>query len=85
MPGESPFRDLLINAIYIYQIIIFVRVILSWFIRNPHNQFYRLAVSLTEPVLKRIRDFLPRMAVDFSPFIAMLLLELLSNLIFKMR
>lgn len=59
--------------IYIYLIII--RAILSWFSPDPRNQFVFLLIRLTEPVLERIRRFMPASTIDFSPFIAILLIQ----------
>lgn len=77
-------RFLIIRVIDIYSFIIILRVILSWFITNPYNSIYRFLIRITEPFLGRIRSILPRSRIDFSPLIAIVLLEILNNLIIGM-
>jgi len=76
---------LLIRVIDIYTIIILIRAIASWFTTNPYNQLYMFLVSLTEPFLGRIRKFMfrlfPTFRIDFSPMVAILLLNIIRNLI----
>jgi YggT family protein len=75
---------LLVRAIDIYAFMIIVRVIMSWFISNPSNAIYRFLIQMTEPFLGRIRRLLPRSGLDFSPLIAIILLEILSSIIMGM-
>ena len=61
---------------------IFVRVILSWIrVQLPFglNDFL---FSITEPILGPIRRALPSMGgIDFSPFIAIILIDILSRIL----
>ncbi|MBV8986559.1 MAG: YggT family protein [Acidimicrobiia bacterium] len=69
----------------LYIVVIFVRVILSWFPISPDSPMagvYRLVYSLTEPVLGPIRRVMPSvgfggMGLDLSPLIVLFALELL--------
>jgi len=83
-------RFLLVQLIDIYMIIIIIRAVLSWFPINPHSSFSRIylfIIQITEPVLGRVREFLsrmiPNMAIDFSPFIIIILLNILRNFILR--
>jgi YggT family protein len=62
-------------------VLIVLRVILSWF----HHEAYGLTELLfktTEPILGPIRRILPSLGVlDLSPLVALILLELLRNLL----
>ena len=67
--------------INLYVLILFVTVILSLLISfnviNRHNQFvdmiYRTGVSLTEPLLRPVRNMLPAMGgIDISPIIVLI-------------
>ena len=60
----------------ILQIIIIVRVVLSWISHNPSNQFIRIIYQVSEPILKPIREILPitEMGFDLSPIVAFFLL-----------
>ncbi len=74
----------IINTVFqIYILLLLVRAVLPWI---PHNRFHPVVSSLysiTEPVLAPIRRGLPpmRIGVDASPFIAMILLWLLQQII----
>ena len=72
----------IVNAlINLYVLIIFVTVILSLLISfnvvNRHNQFvdmiYRTGLSLTEPLMRPVRNMLPAMGgIDISPIIVLI-------------
>lgn len=61
-------------GINLYIIIIIIRTVLSWFNPNPHSPGMMFLIKITEPVLYRIRRFLPLSGVglDLSPIIAIL-------------
>jgi len=75
-----------IAILWFFQVImylIFGRAMLSWFIRDMSNPIMRLLVGLTEPILRPIRDALVKFnigcnMIDFSPLVALLLIQLLS-------
>jgi YggT family protein len=68
--------------------IIIIRVVFSWFITNPQNQIFIVLINLTEPVLgairKQLRKFFPAMMLDFSPFIAILIIQFLERLVIQL-
>ena len=72
--------------------VIFARVILSWLRLPPHHPVNRhlgpFVYAVTEPLLRPIRRVLMGltrdMPLDFSPFIAYLLLEALHTLILRL-
>jgi len=72
--------DILIS-IYIWMIII--RAVISWI--GPYSRIpvAIYLIRLTDPFLSRVRRILPmpRMAVDISPIIAILILELLRYIV----
>jgi YggT family protein len=66
----------------ILSLAIFVRVLLSWIDPMGNMRITQVMRDLTEPILAPIRNLLPNVAmIDFSPFIAMLLLQMLGRLI----
>ncbi|MCK4957015.1 MAG: YggT family protein [Candidatus Cloacimonetes bacterium] len=75
------FQRLLITLVNVYSMIILVRAVVSWVSPNPHNELYRILIKITEPVLGRIRRLLPMSGIDFSPFIVIVLLNFIKNLI----
>ena len=71
----------LINALNIYNILIFARVILSWIIQDPYNPIYRFLYSITEPVLGPLRRIIPSGMLDFSPIVAYFLVRILAGVL----
>jgi YggT family protein len=63
---------------------IFVRVIMSWVpVRLPLG-LNDLVWNVTEPVLAPIRRYLPIAGgMDFSPFIALLLIQIITSIILR--
>jgi YggT family protein len=82
-------RSLVCIAIQLYMVIVFVRIIMSWFQPTPgttYAQIYEVFDRLTEPVLAPIRSVLPpvRMgvaALDLSPIVLFLVGTLLLRAI----
>jgi YggT family protein len=76
---------ILCRLVQAYIIVIFVRVILSWFPISPGSgmaSIYSVVYNLTEPVLGPIRRLMPGigvggMGLDLSPIIVILLVQLL--------
>ena len=70
------------NAFNLLQMLIMVRVFLSWIPHDPYNQFLQILYAITDTILKPIREFLPVQAggLDFSPMIAFVLLGFIKNL-----
>ena len=82
--------DSIIN-IYIWLIII--NAILSWLVAfnvlNTQNRFVFAVLNathqLTDPVLNKIRKFIPNLgSIDISPVVLILLLFFIRNLIFEL-
>ena len=81
---------LVLTVIDLYIYVIIAMVVLSWLfafnVINMNNQFVRqihqVITGLTEPVLGRIRRFLPDLGgIDLSPVVLLLGLMFLKNLI----
>jgi YggT family protein len=62
--------------IYFYAILL--RAVLSWFSSNPYQQNMLILIQLTEPILHRLRRYIPLFSgLDFSPLVALLLIQVL--------
>jgi YggT family protein len=74
---------LLITAITLYEGLILLRVVLSWFAApNRDNPALELLRKLTDPLLAPVQDALPETGgVDLSPLIVLIGLELLKRLL----
>lgn len=66
---------------YVLQILIFVRVVLSWLPlgANPVSEF---VIRLTDPMLLPLRRILPRFGMlDLSPMIALLIIVVVQQVV----
>jgi len=65
-------------------LLIFVRVIMSWVPMRLPFGLNELVWNVTEPVLSPIRRFMPIAGgMDFSPFIALLLIQIVVSIILR--
>ena len=64
--------------------LVIISVILSYFM-DPYHPVRRAVDSVVEPMLAPIRRVVPLVGMlDFSPFILLLLIQLLRNLIIRL-
>ncbi len=73
--------DLLLRIV---TLAILIRAILSWFYPVGRDRWTQLLVDITEPLLAPIRSVMLRILpipLDFSPFVAILLISLLQNML----
>jgi YggT family protein len=75
--------EILHIVLYSYMYIVIARAILSWVNPDPHNSIVRFLYNVTEPVLYRIRRFLPfnTGGIDFTPMILILAIYFLDRFI----
>ncbi len=76
-----------INFLFsVYYIILALRAVLPWLPHNRTNPFIAPIYLLTEPVLSVIRKGLPpmRIGMDVSPFIAIILLWIVHQIILRL-
>jgi YggT family protein len=86
-------RLLIINvvnwALWLINLLILARVIISWFPVSRDNEIVRILYQITEPILAPIRSLLQRssfsrnLMFDLSPIIAFLLIGVLRDIIFR--
>ena len=79
---------LVYELLNIYKYIVIVNVIISWLVAfnvlNTHNRFVysilELSYKLTEPMLNKLRRFLPNLGtLDISPVILLVLIWFLQT------
>lgn len=79
---NSQVASLLTGFLYVLIVAILVRSLLSWFPKAQNNQFGRLLVQFTEPLLQPVRRLMPRsMMIDFSPMLVILVLYLMITVV----
>jgi YggT family protein len=80
---------ILVDLIQVYIVVLFVRIILTWFPTNPWSglgRFERALGRVTDPVLAPIRRVLPPLRVggggiDLSPIVLLVVLEVLVSIL----
>jgi len=74
----------------IYTILIFVRVLMSWFTRIPYNTVLNAVLEFvretTDPYLNLFRRFVPMVrigpgALDLSPIVAIIVLQIVAQIV----
>lgn len=74
-------------VVKIYILIIVARAVISWIRPDPYNPAVRLLYRLTEPILHPIRSALMKftgsVAIDFSPFIAIIFLYIFRAILLR--
>ena len=77
--------DLLCALIKVYFIVLFARIILSWFPIQPGTTMASIAsiiYELTEPVLGPVRRIIPSFGMlDISPIVVFIALQILERAI----
>lgn len=72
---------------YLLEILIFVRIILSWFPMGYNSSIGRFLYNMTEPILGPVRDMVDKSplgggyGLDFSPIFALILMRLVQSLL----
>ena len=62
-------------------IAILLRVVVSWYSPRPTNKLIIILYRVTEPLLAPLRRIIPRFGpLDFSPLVAIILLQLIRYL-----
>lgn len=68
----------LVLTLYMY--IVVARAVMSWFNPNPYNKLVRFIYLITDPILMRIRKFIPPISgLDLSPVVLIVLLLFLDR------
>ncbi len=66
----------------ILNLVLIIRIILSWIPHNRYHPIISFIYDITEPILKPFRNMIdPIQGIDISPIIVFILLRFLRNLI----
>ena len=73
------------TVLTIYMWIIIIRAVLSWVNPDPYNPIVRFIHQVTEPVMYRVRRWIPigGMGIDFSPIIILLVIVFLQSFLIR--
>lgn len=70
----------------LYFWIVILAAILSWVRPDPYNPIIRTLTALTEPVLYRIRKYLPFTYInglDLSPIVVLIVIQLVQSIVVR--
>ena len=75
------FINIISSILQIIKVLIIIRVILSWININSYNQYIRIVVIITEPILVPFRNIISSFNIgfDISPLIAIIALDFIRN------
>lgn len=78
--------DYVQTLIWLYTILIFVRILMSWLPAIPYNPLLagvlRFVEDVTDPYLNLFRRFIPPLGmIDISPVVALLALQIVGQMI----
>ncbi|MCE5262217.1 MAG: YggT family protein [Deltaproteobacteria bacterium] len=73
------------TVLTIYMWIIIIRAVLSWVNPDPYNPIVRFIHQVTEPVMYRVRRWIPigGFGIDFSPIIILLAIVFLQSFLIR--
>ncbi len=68
------------QLIGLYEIVIIVRIVLTWIPHNPHHPAATLLYKITEPVLEPVRRVIPSIGgIDISPIVVFIALGFIKR------
>jgi len=77
------------SLLSIYMWIVIIRVLISWINPDPYNPIVQFLRGVTDPVIDRLRRFLPRFfwstGLDFTPLILIILIQLVMVFLENVR
>ena len=82
--------EYLSTLLTVYIVLIFIRILMSWFTRIPYNRWLdmilRFVSDVTDPYLNLFRRFIPPVrigpgALDLSPIIAVIVLSIVGGIV----
>ncbi len=90
----TPIANLIDLAFQVFYYALLIRIILTFFAATSHSshflyQLRMIVFKMTEPVLAPLRNLIPPIKagagyLDLSPLIALVLLNIIKNLIFSL-
>jgi len=76
--------NLVLELLSIYKYILLGSIIISWVNADPYNPIVRFIRSITEPVLSKIRQYMPDTGMlDLSPLVAFFAIHLIQSAIVR--
>ena len=75
--------ELASGLLTVYKYILLASVVISWVNADPYNPIVNFIYRATEPVLQRVRRYLPHTgSIDLSPLVVFALIYLVQIIVF---
>jgi len=75
--------ELASGLLTVYKYLLLASVIISWINADPYNPIVNFIYRVTEPVLRRVRRYMPNTGmVDLSPLVVFALIYLVQIVVF---
>ena len=75
--------ELASGLLTVYKYLLLASVIISWVNADPYNPIVNFIYRVTEPVLRRVRRYMPNTGmVDLSPLVVFALIYLVQIIVF---
>jgi len=74
------------KVLWLYSIVIFVAILLSWVNADPFNPIVQFLRAVTEPIFAWVRQRLPFVVVglvDLSPIVVFIIIQLLQMVVVR--
>ena len=91
--GRGDVADYVETLMYVYVVLIFIRIIVSWFRSIPYHPvlsaFLTFVNDVTRPYLNLFRRFIPMArvgpaAIDLSPMVAVFVLGIVGGIVVRL-
>ena len=78
-------RNLIVDILQIYSLLIIIRAVVSWVQINRRNQLVRILCNVTDPVLNPIQRVVPPIGgtLDISPIIALVIVQVIKGVVIR--
>ena len=78
-------RNLIVDVLQIYSLLIIIRAVISWVQIDRRNQFVRILCNVTDPVLNPIQRIVPPIGgtLDISPIIALVIVQVIKGVVIR--
>ena len=74
--------QLIDNLFMVYMIMLFIRILGSWFPEYQHHAFFRFIAHYTDPYLNLFRRIIPPLGMlDLSPIVAFFALKFIEGIV----
>lgn len=80
------FGNIIQIVFYILNVLILIRILLSWVPFDRSNKYIKMLFTVTDPILEPCKSLIQRVGInmgmiDISPIVAFLLLQLLEKIL----